>query len=428
MFFTNEMTFLRVGAVFAAASVVLAFPELLPASIRYNVAIATALLTTALSVALLYRTESKWPAVALLSLAVAVSVAIYPPTQPVELRHVTNLCMGVGLMAFLARAIRSDSSLVFAGVTFSFGAAVVLAVGVLGASISAAKLLLGAGPMVSQPSFDWLPTIAWNLPGLDRSGGYVNSNALGGAALLVLPTCVCAVLATFRQRSHWLLKAGAGLGVSVSLAALALSRSRMALLGLLVLAAVFGLLSSRYRKAVFASIGVAVVLAAGAFLYTGYVAPDNRTQGIAMAWESVSARVAIWTEAARAIGDSPLFGIGVSRFHEVLLPTGEVSRVSHAHNIFMQVALDLGALGLVAYLALFGGVAVDAVRAARQGGTSGAIAGGAGLSILAVHWFGLADAIALGSKVGMFQWFAAGLILASRSVQHNNSAARGPTE
>ena len=39
------------------------------------------------------------------------------------------------------------------------------------------------------------------------------------------------------------------------------------------------------------------------------------------------------------------------------------------------------------------------------------MAGGAGLSLIAVHLFGLADAIALAAKVGAFQWLSGGLIL-----------------
>jgi hypothetical protein len=35
------------------------------------------------------------------------------------------------------------------------------------------------------------------------------------------------------------------------------------------------------------------------------------------------------------------------------------------------------------------------------------------LSLVAVHCFGLTDAIALGAKVGVVQWYAAGLILAT---------------
>jgi hypothetical protein len=36
------------------------------------------------------------------------------------------------------------------------------------------------------------------------------------------------------------------------------------------------------------------------------------------------------------------------------------------------------------------------------------VAAGAGLSIVGIHFFGLADAVALGAKVGLFQWISPG--------------------
>jgi len=41
----------------------------------------------------------------------------------------------------------------------------------------------------------------------------------------------------------------------------------------------------------------------------------------------------------------------------------------------------------------------------------------AGLSLLSVHIFGLLDAVALGTKVGILQWLACGLVLAAWRLQ-----------
>ena len=43
------------------------------------------------------------------------------------------------------------------------------------------------------------------------------------------------------------------------------------------------------------------------------------------------------------------------------------------------------------------------------------MAAGAALSLVAVHLFGLTDAIALGAKVGLFQWLCAGILIAEWS-------------
>jgi hypothetical protein len=65
---------------------------------------------------------------------------------------------------------------------------------------------------------------------------------------------------------------------------------------------------------------------------------------------------------------------------------------------------------------LFGMLLLHANRAARFDTVAGRIAAGAGFALVAVHLFGVGDAVALGAKVGAFQWFCAGLVLAAARV------------
>jgi putative inorganic carbon (HCO3(-)) transporter len=123
--------------------------------------------------------------------------------------------------------------------------------------------------------------------------------------------------------------------------------------------------------------------------------------------------------------------------------------IAHAHNQFLQVALDLGLPGLMAYLALIGTALWLSLRVARSAGdeqVAGAPsdgqtrgpgpAGGAkeaeqafggpdadslgsnrlrwvglGLvgSLVAFHVFGLMDAVALGAKPGVALWMILGM-------------------
>jgi putative inorganic carbon (HCO3(-)) transporter len=87
--------------------------------------------------------------------------------------------------------------------------------------------------------------------------------------------------------------------------------------------------------------------------------------------------------------------------------------LAHAHNIFLQVAVDLGLGGLIAYgaLLLLGAAAAwDVARASI--GSSRYLAVGLLASLLGLHVYGLADAIALGSKPGLAFWMLLGLIAA----------------
>ena len=67
--------------------------------------------------------------------------------------------------------------------------------------------------------------------------------------------------------------------------------------------------------------------------------------------------------------------------------------ITHAHNELLQVAIDLGIPGFVAYVALLAGLNL-----------------GLGASMLAHQVFGLTDAFLLGTKPGVVMWMIMGLI------------------
>jgi putative inorganic carbon (HCO3(-)) transporter len=84
-------------------------------------------------------------------------------------------------------------------------------------------------------------------------------------------------------------------------------------------------------------------------------------------------RVEIWSRALYAIQDFPFTGCGLGAFRRVvpiLYPFFTVppdTDIAHAHNIFLQTALDLGIPGLVAYLALLGSALVVCWQVAVKG-------------------------------------------------------------
>jgi putative inorganic carbon (hco3(-)) transporter len=114
---------------------------------------------------------------------------------------------------------------------------------------------------------------------------------------------------------------------------------------------------------------------------------------------------------------------------------GPDADIPHAHNLFLQVAVDLGLPGLIAWLAIFLLVCVGAWRVYRRG-RRGAypaspplplspspplyIAGlGAGLLAsqiaLAVH--GLTDAATWGTRPALIVWAVWGLAMAAWNLQ-----------
>ena len=87
--------------------------------------------------------------------------------------------------------------------------------------------------------------------------------------------------------------------------------------------------------------------------------------------------------------------------------------IAHAHNMLLQVAVDVGLPGLIAYLALLELAAAVAWSAARRSsGAACSLSLGLFAGLIALHIYGLTDALALGSKPGLVFWMALGLIAA----------------
>ncbi len=145
--------------------------------------------------------------------------------------------------------------------------------------------------------------------------------------------------------------------------------------------------------------------------------------------ETVAYRFEVWGYALEAIGNFPLTGTGLGTFRQVVLRLYPMTvfpnpDVSHAHNVFLQVALDTGLPGLIAYLALLGLVLVVGWRWISQSPAHEVgMAVGVLACLLAFHLFGLGDTIAPGAKPGLLFWWLVGLVTASVGVMREPSTS-----
>jgi len=70
-------------------------------------------------------------------------------------------------------------------------------------------------------------------------------------------------------------------------------------------------------------------------------------------------RFEIWIGAINGIRDFPITGMGMNTFREMfrgLYPLSTISPetdIAHAHNEFLQAALDLGVPGLIAFISIY---------------------------------------------------------------------------
>ena len=151
-----------------------------------------------------------------------------------------------------------------------------------------------------------------------------------------------------------------------------LSLSRGATLGLVLGASLVVMAWSRSRRATLVGAGVLVVLGAinlDPLLST----PLAQTVGARLSSSGDLGgngdRLSLWRFALRLIVEHP-FGIGFDRFGDYAAQSGLTVRTEpfqQAHNVYLNLAVELGVLGLVAFLAWVAVILRDVQRVARQG-------------------------------------------------------------
>ena len=192
------------------------------------------------------------------------------------------------------------------------------------------------------------------------------------ASVLVGGTILAAALAvTLKGAPVLRLLAG---GASVLCAGgifLSLSRGGLVALAFSLLAAVV-VAGRRWRLQ---AIGMAVVIAAGAFVYFGFYA-DQTAASRVTSFGSGTGRTDIWTVGWRMVEAHPVGGVGVGNYKtssiHYLLEPGAIQRDEFivdtpkvAHNTYLQVLAELGAVGAALFLAIVGFALLCILKAAR---------------------------------------------------------------
>ena len=405
----------------------MAFPELVPESWRHAVilfatvsALGSAVWTMQPFVGL------RWP-VALLAATLALNAVLHADAAVVSLRHSSGVALGMLTMAVLAIGANSELRVRLACVAIGIGGLVLVLAGAGSTYFGwdGQKLVVGSTSEQQKLLYPWLPQAQLPLPGLEPEGGWINANALGGTALMVLPFLAgLAAAATRLSGSSRVIGLTIGIpGTILSLSAIWMSRSRTALLGTVILIVLVAIGWRAIRRYVVVMLIIAAMAFAVGWNARRQAAPEIFDAGLTSTINNLETRASYWRLALTTIGTSPLIGIGVSRFHGGPPgENGERAYIAHAHNIFLQVLLDVGLIGLTGYLWIFGWCAGSARRPSPT--AAGLVAAGAAFSLIAVHLFGLTDAIALGAKVGLFQWMCAGLVIALS--HRTGQAADGP--
>jgi putative inorganic carbon (HCO3(-)) transporter len=298
--------------------------------------------------------------------------------------------------------------------------------------VTAGLAATGLGLAALAPFLGGLPTISGLIPaGLEyifqRISSTVNPNVIAGALSVLAPIAIALFLFPLPRR--WLGVRALGLVAALAMiGVIVLTASRGAWMG--VVAAVLLLIASRWRWGWLATPLVAVAAGLAAWQISFGRVADAMLASQALG--GADQRVEIWSRAIYMLQDFPFTGIGMGAFRQVanlLYPfflAGPDAEIPHAHNIFLQVGVDLGLPGLVAWLTLLILVCVCAwlvYRRGRRQGDAALTALGAGLlasqAALVVH--GLTDAATWGTRPAVVVWVVWGLTMAGAIVTEPNS-------
>jgi putative inorganic carbon (HCO3(-)) transporter len=308
-------------------------------------------------------------------------------------------------------------------------------------AIAWALLCVGAalaalGPLVMTtvtPADSWL----WAVQSAARPlagalGETINPNILAGGLLVAFPLAAALALEggwlpEHPRREGW---ARAGLALLAALLAgvVWLAGSRGTLLGLAAVLLLLAVL--RWPRLAWAlpviALGIGVVVAV-----RWDAATNALGAGGAIGFDE---RLEIWARALRLLYDFPLTGAGLGAFGQVipllypyfLIPTAV--EVPDAHQLLLQVGVDLGLPGLVAYVALL--LCLFAMLAGvlrRRAGLPHALAAACLGVLVGTLAAGLFGAVNWGVKLSVLPWMVVALaVLLDREAERDFS--RSPVE
>ena len=360
-----------------------------------------------------------------------------------SLQKIAGVAFGVAVYYATVTAARRSRRHLLAGVALFLGSGLAVAgLGLLGTQWSNKLPGLGAVTVLLPPRLLALPGAA---------GGF-NPNQVAGTLLWLAPLALAIALALLLHppagvrpwpRLAIALALLVSWGVALILTGvLLLSQSRSGLLGLTA-AVAFVLLASawlRSRRLPAAALLLLLLTTAGAAYAhrLGYLAPWPPAATLAAVDNdaalagSLDVRLEVWSRAIYGIQDFPITGLGIGAFRHVvhvlypLFLFSPAADVAHAHNHLLQTGLDLGILGLIAYLALWLGAAAMLWQTWQRATALWArtLVIGFGGALLGYFIYGLTDAVALGARPGFLFWWLLGLAAALHRLVREKAEGR----
>lgn len=324
-----------------------------------------------------------------------------------SLPKVYGIVLGVAFFYAIVNAVMTRRDLAGATLWLVIVCAAIALAGLVGTDWAQGKII-----SVSF-IYDHLPRFIQGIP-RSIAGGFAR-NGVGGTLAYVIPLLAALVFAARRpdlqkagENVPWLIPAGV-IALVLALLTLALTQSRGGIFG--TVAGLLVVAGWRERRLVWGigagALGLIILIALGyGNALMGFVLQMDASNA------TLASRLEVWQRGLMMVRDFPYTGIGIGAYNSIahllypffIAAPDEV--VPHAHNQFLEVAVDLGIPGLIAYVALLTAFGICAARAyrANQDANVRALVVGLVAGMFAHHVFGLTDAFILGTKPGIVMW------------------------
>jgi len=199
--------------------------------------------------------------------------------------------------------------------------------------------------LFSLPLYDWLQTHTIDI------GETIHANVLASVLILSLPILIAIVLLPNGKTPRWKRYGAIGL-IILLISVLIITQSRGGYLSTCI-ACTF-LITRRWPRVLWGLpfllvlVGI-MIYQIGPQIFLDELSPRGAIGG----W---TGRVDIWNASLQAITDFSFTGIGIGTFSYIiplLYPLQvNIKDYPHAHNLFLQIGVNLGVPGLIAYVAL----------------------------------------------------------------------------
>jgi putative inorganic carbon (HCO3(-)) transporter len=365
-----------------------------------------------------------------------------------SLPNISNMVFSLGAFFLIVRKCGEET-----GWWYCLGFFLLVGIGVTGLSALGTNWFTDKFPFLGQIAASF-PKILFRIPGDSEN---FQPNIVSGTLIWILPMYLALTFYVIFDHKNLISKFRKirflGFTVAFLLITLVifgifiLAQSRSGYLGFLAAFSIILFLVLQKRRYRIIYLIIVVIMFMGLAMESGKIvnalSSMNSFGETGASFDTLQSRMELWSRAIYALEDFPFTGIGMGTFPHIvpvlypLFTVGPDVIINHAHNEFLQVSLELGIPGLIAfiavYLACFFMIAkiwsrlkqinVNETGVYKTKRVYKYVVIGLFGGLLAHMFFGLTDAVFLSSKPGFIFWLLVGLItgLYQRFARYPNS-------